>query len=165
MYVSSKKVASFDELYGKYARDVFQFVLYLSGDKARAEDITSEVFLRVWTSDAEIRAVTVKAYLFTIARNLYLEQWRRERRNTELPEHISTSGTQFNDAANREHLARVTEAMQELPELERAAVLLRAEEELSYAIIGQLLDIPEATARMKVYRARVRLVEILGRKK
>ena len=163
MYVSRQTVASFDELYGKYSRDVFQFVLYLSGDRAQAEDITSEVFLRMWTSDAEIRTLTVKAYLLTIARNLYLEQWRRERRKTELPEHLASVGTQLNDAANREELDRVASALQQLPELERAALLLRAEDELSYAMIGELLEIPESSARMKVYRARLRLSEILGR--
>ena len=164
MYVSRQTAASFDELYGKYSRDVFQFVLYLSGDRAQAEDITSEVFLRMWTSDAEIRTATVKAYLLTIARNLYLEQWRRDRKKIELPDHIAVNGTQFSDAANRAELDRVTAALQQLPELERAGLLLRAEDELSYAMIAELLEIPQATARMKVFRARLRLTEILGRK-
>ena len=157
--------ATFNELYEKYSRDVFQFVLYLSGDWARAEDITSEVFLRIWTSETEIRAVSVKAYLFTIARNLYLEQWRRERRKSSLDGDIPMPARQLPDLVNRQEVERVTVALAQLPELERAALLLRAEDELSYAVIGELLEIPEASARMKVFRARTKLTEILDRSK
>ncbi len=46
-------------LYKKYAPDVFRFALYLSGDRSQAEDITSETFVRVWTSAGKIELATV----------------------------------------------------------------------------------------------------------
>jgi RNA polymerase sigma-70 factor (ECF subfamily) len=55
---------------------VFRFALYLSGNRSDAEDITSETFVRAWTSSARIRTNTVKGYLFTIARNFYLQGTR-----------------------------------------------------------------------------------------
>lgn len=165
MDVSSQTPATFNEIYGKYSKGVFQFVLYLSGDWARAEDITAEVFLRLWTSESEIRTATVKAYLFTIARNLYLEQWRRERRKSSLEGDIPFQAPQLPDLMNRQEVERVTAALAQLPELERAALLLRAEDELSYAVIGELLEIPEASARMKVFKARMKLTEMLERSK
>jgi RNA polymerase sigma factor (sigma-70 family) len=64
-------------LYQRYAKDVYRFSLYLSGDLALSEDLTSETFLRVWTVRERVRLATVKAFLFTIARNLFL-QWRRK---------------------------------------------------------------------------------------
>ena len=163
MNVSRPTPASFDEIYGKYSRDVFQFVLYLCGDWAQAEDIASEVFLRLWTSEAEIRTATLKSYLLTIARNLYLEQWRREKRKSPLEMDVGFAGRQLEDAANRQEVDRMMAALTQLPELERAALLLRAEDEHSYAVIGELLGIPEASARMKVFRARLRLGELTNR--
>ena len=165
MSVSRPTPATFDEMYRKYSRDVFQFVLYLSGDWAQAEDITAEVFLRLWASESEIRTATLKSYLLTIARNLYLEQWRREKRKSALDMDIGFEGKQFEEAANRQEVERMMAALKQLPELERAALLLRAEDEHSYAVIGELLGIPEAAARMKVFRARMRLGELVERSK
>src|ERR1700674_1597160 len=65
-------MTDFSALYKKYAPDVFRFALYLSGDRSQAEDLTSETFVRAWTSPEAIEVATVKAYLFTIARNLFL---------------------------------------------------------------------------------------------
>ena len=165
MSVSRPTPASFDEMYRKYSRDVFQFVLYLCGDWAHAEDITAEVFLRLWTSEAEIRTATLKSYLLTIARNLYLEQWRREKCKSPLDMDVGFDAKQFEDVASRQEVERMMAALKELPELERAALLLRAEDEHSYAVIGELLGIPEAAARMKVFRARLRLGELMERSK
>ena len=66
-------MADFSTLYQRYARDVYRFAFYLCGNRSDAEDITSETFVRVWTSAGPIRAQTVKGYLLTIARNLFLQ--------------------------------------------------------------------------------------------
>ena len=47
-------MTAFNTLYKKYAADVFRFALYLSGDRSQAEDITSETFVRAWTSPEPI---------------------------------------------------------------------------------------------------------------
>ena len=52
-------MTDFHELYTRYARDVHRFALYLSGDAALADDITSETFVRAWNSAAPIREATV----------------------------------------------------------------------------------------------------------
>src|SRR5258707_15768244 len=76
----------FHSLYQSYAPQVHRFVLFLCGDASLADDITSETFVRAWTSRGKIRDATVKAYLFTIARNLYRDHLRRNNRLTELEE-------------------------------------------------------------------------------
>jgi len=63
---------NFHDLYDNYAKDVFHFSLWMTGDKFEAEDITSETMIRAWGKRGKIRTETLKAYLFTIARNLYL---------------------------------------------------------------------------------------------
>jgi RNA polymerase sigma factor (sigma-70 family) len=83
--LGQSREASFTELYSRYARDVYRFVLYLSGESTLAEDITSETFLRVWLTDTPIRLETVKSWLLTIARNLFRHELRHLRRTQELP--------------------------------------------------------------------------------
>src|SRR6266567_4234685 len=77
-------MTDFTTLYKKYTPDVFCFALYLSGDRGQAEDITSETFVRAWTSRERIEVATVKGYLFTIARNLFLQGLRRTSRQVQL---------------------------------------------------------------------------------
>ena len=63
---------NFKDLYESYAAEVYRFAIWLAGDSSEAEDITSETFIRAWAHNSEICTETLKAYLFTIARNIYL---------------------------------------------------------------------------------------------
>ncbi|MDQ6707591.1 MAG: RNA polymerase sigma factor [Acidobacteriota bacterium] len=81
-------MTGFSALYEKYAPDVFRFAMYLSGNRGEAEDITSETFVRAWTSPEPIAMATVKGYLLTIARNLFLQEVRKRSRAVPLHESI-----------------------------------------------------------------------------
>jgi RNA polymerase sigma-70 factor (ECF subfamily) len=67
---------TFERVYRTYALDVFRFALWMTGDPAQADDITSETFVRAWTKREKIRTETLKAYLLAIARNFHLEEQR-----------------------------------------------------------------------------------------
>ncbi len=82
-------MTDFSALYRQYAPEVFRFALYLSGNQGDAEDITSETFVRAWTSAAHVDMATVRGYLFTIARNLFRQGLRRSRRHSDLNETIA----------------------------------------------------------------------------
>ena len=84
--------SAFSALYAKYAPDVFRFALYLSGNRAEAEDIVSETFVRAWNAPGRIEAATVKAYLFTIARNLFLQGLRNKSRHVAIDERLADPG-------------------------------------------------------------------------
>jgi RNA polymerase sigma-70 factor (ECF subfamily) len=77
----------FGTLYERYAQDVFRFAVYLTGNRAEAEDVASETFVRAWVTREEIRVGTVKAYLLVIARNLCRTWSRTGLRPGELDEH------------------------------------------------------------------------------
>src|SRR5512133_3852337 len=64
---------NFGGLFERYWPDVFRFAVYLTGNRADAEDVASETFARAWAAPGEIRVGTVKAYLFMIARNLSVD--------------------------------------------------------------------------------------------
>jgi RNA polymerase sigma-70 factor, ECF subfamily len=150
----------FEALYERYARDVLRFALYLSGNRALAEDITSETFVRVWTSPTAVRPTTVKAYLFTIARRLFLDGRRRDARLEPLEDrHVDAGPGPHDSAAARHQLEATLRALQALPEVDRAALLMRAQDGLAYEAIAASLGVSVAAAKVKVHRARVRLAQ------
>jgi RNA polymerase sigma-70 factor (ECF subfamily) len=158
------KATSFAELYGAYARDVYRFALYLSGDTALAQDITSETFLRVWLAEQPVRLGSVKAWLFALARNLYRHELRHLRRKVPLdpamPSADSVLATLETALEAKEKLARVLKALAALPEVDRFALLLRVVEGVSYTEIAATLHISIAAAKVKVHRARLRLASL-----
>jgi len=158
-------VTTFSELYQAHSRDVYRFAVFLSGDPDLAEDITSETFVRLWYARERVDLSTVKAYLLAIARNLFLEQRRRavRARQTELVDvHADTRPDPEQSASSRGQLQAVLAQLQALPEIDRAAVLLRAEEGLAYDEIAALLGITPIAARVKVHRARTKLNRVTG---
>lgn len=158
----SVRATNFHELYERYADDVYRFAYWLSGNHHDANDITSETFARVWTAAAEPRTESVKAYLFTIARNLHRKQWRRTSRQDELDAAMPDSTAPPDDtAARQDELQRTFAAMQKLPELDRTILLLRAEDDLSYDDIATATGLTSATARVRVFRARAVLMNLL----
>ena len=152
----------FHDLYVRYAGDVHRFATYLSGDRAMADDLTSETFLRAWTTSAPIREGTVKAYLFTIARNLYFAEVRRAARHEALADTVPSPAP--GPAERAEHhaaLDRVLKALRGLPAIDRAALLLRTHDGLSYEDIAATLDLSLSSAKVKVHRARLKLATLV----
>lgn len=148
----------FAGLYRRHANDVFRYALFLSGNHATAEDIVSETFVRVWGARDRVELPTVRSYLLAIARNLFLQGLRKQRRETAIDEHLPDPVPHPGAAheANTE-LARVLAQLMTLPEVDRTALLLRADEGLSYDEIAAILNLSPVAARVKVHRARARL--------
>ena len=154
-------VTDFEALYRRYAPDVRRFVLYLCGNSAVADDITSETFIRAWTEREKLRVATIKGYLFTIARNLYLNSVRRTARYTDLDEALADGRPDsLAIAEGRSELRSVLQALQQLPGTARAALLMRAHDGLSYEEIAGVLGLSVAAVKVKVHRARVRLAQL-----
>jgi len=149
-----------ESLYQQYAPDVRRFLLFLSGDPVMADEITSDTFVSAWLARERIRQPTVKSYLFAIARNLYRDLQRRQERHTELDDHMTdrriNAQTQLEQTAE---LRAVLAALQQLPEMDRTALLMRALDEMPYEEIAETLGIPVVTAKVKVYRARLKLMQ------
>ena len=124
----------------------------LSGDPALAQDITSETFLHVWIAEQPVRAVSVRAWLFVIARNIYLHELRRLRRTAPLDPAMPAAGSLSTSVETRDELSRAMKALALLPELDRTALLMRVAEGFPYSRIAATLRISLAAAKVKVYR-------------
>lgn len=150
-----------ESLYKHYAPDVRRFVLFLSGDAVIADEITSDTFMAAWLASERIRQPTVKSYLFAIARNLYRDMQRRQERHAELDEHMTDKRVDAQMQMEQSAEVRaVLAALRQLPEIDRTALLMRALDEMPYEEIAQTLGIPVVTAKVKVYRARLKLMQI-----
>jgi RNA polymerase sigma-70 factor (ECF subfamily) len=154
-----REASTFADLYRKHAGAVYRFALYLSGDSSLAEDIVSETFLRVWDSTVEVRMETVRGYLLAIARNLFLHEIRRWRRQGALEDCHLVEATAPHELEVREELRETVAALMELPESSRAALLLQAHEGLSYEEIARILGVSLSAVKVKIHRARLSLAE------
>jgi len=156
---------TFHELYERHAPDVYRFTFWLCGDPQEAEDITSETFVRAWLARAPIRTETVKAYLFAIARNLYHELGRKSRREETLKSHEpDPAPTPDQLVEDRMALAEARNGMQALPEVDRAALIMRVLYDMPYEEIARALSLSVVAAKVKVHRARLKLAEARLRK-
>jgi RNA polymerase sigma-70 factor (ECF subfamily) len=153
----------FSGLYRAHARELRRFAVFLSGNPALADDLVSEAFARAWTARDRIEFSTVRGYLFAIVRNLFLQQIRRERGRQPLDERMvdDRPGPEAR-AGGQDDLRVVVEALAALPEIDRAAVLMRANDGVAYEEIAAALGISVASAKVKVHRARLRLAEALA---
>jgi RNA polymerase sigma factor (sigma-70 family) len=147
-------------VYREHAPGLRRFALYLSGSAAGADDLVSEAFVRLWTTRERIVVSTLRAYLFAIVRNLFLQGRRNEWRRAPLREDCADYQPGPEDLlSDRSELRIVLAAVGRLPEIDRAAVLMRAAGGLSYEDIAVTLGLSTAAAKVKVHRARLKLAE------
>lgn len=156
---------SFEELYVSYSPDVYRFANWLSGNANDAEDITAETFVRAWLNVATIRTETLKAYLFMIARNIYLESLRKRQDHEPLNDvHLDPYPTLEKILETQSELDQIRAALLTLPEIDRSTFVMRVQYDLSYAEIARVLQISEGAAKVKVHRVRKLLFNIHSKK-
>ena len=154
-------MTDFHILYRTYGAVVRRFALFLCGNEALADDITSETFVRAWQARGKIREATVKAYLFTIARNLYRDHLRGHKPMHELDESVCDPKIDLESrTAQKAEVQAVMKMLQQLPEIDRTALLMCVQEEMSYEEIAHALDLPVTTVKVKVHRARLKLMRV-----
>ena len=149
----------FEEVYREHADAVFRFCVSQLGDVATAEDVTGDVFAAAFTAYPRVRPdpVGARTWLFRIARNAVIDQYRREGRRRSLLGRLGHS-REFPDdveatAEQRSDLRSIVAALELLRERDRQLVGLRVAAGLSYADIGSVLGMRESAARTATHRA------------
>ncbi len=141
MWDESERLPGFAEMYSAYSRDIWRYALSLSGDRAWADDLTAEAFLRIWEAGPRVQLATVKAYLVAIVRNLYLKDLVKRRRMSEMPEQVQAASTAGAGGGGPPTIAANVRD-------DRSALLMRSRAGAGdYAEIGQLLGISEGAAQ------------------
>jgi RNA polymerase sigma-70 factor (ECF subfamily) len=169
--------AAFAALVEKYQQPVLNFLMRSLQDEAEAEDLAQNVFVQVWKSARRYRRTArFSTWLFTIARNLCLNELRRRARHPAAPLEAAASETETPlpqrledrqtatppEALLREELfQKVEAALAELPETQRAALLLCREEEFSYEDIAAILGCSLSATKSLIHRGRETLKQKL----
>lgn len=135
--------------YRDHARDVYAFLLSLSRDPHWAEDLMQDTFLRATRSLPGYRGGSSRAWLLAIARTTFLDAARR--RTPDPRDHLDSAP--WHDPDTAERLA-VQDVLRQLPQIQRAALVLRDQLGLEYAEVGYALDRSEGASRVLVHRAR-----------
>lgn len=150
---------NFKDLYESYANEVYRFALWLAGDPSEAEDITSETFIRAWVNNSKIRTETLKAYLFTISRNIYLQHLRKMNHQAVLEDiHPDPAPGPEKLTESQFILKKVQRVLQTLPEIDRTAFVLRVQHGLTYDEISRVLKLSLSALKVKIYRVRKKLI-------
>lgn len=165
--------SAFERLVRRYERPVISLIARMIGDRARAEELAQDTFVKAYRNLAAFDTTRrLSSWLFRIAHNTALDALRRSR-----PVEVSMNtfgprlgvATTYEPAADptpdpveREALGTAIEvALATLRPDFRAAIVLRYEEGLSFEEIGHVLGVPDATARSHVHRARKELARLL----
>jgi RNA polymerase sigma-70 factor (ECF subfamily) len=155
--------AAFEELFARYRRPLFNFFrrrLNHASD-TRADDLTQDTFLAVLraTERYEPRA-PVRTYLYGIAFNLLASERRRQFRDAP----AASSAPEQTTNSDATSVLWIRQALAKLELSEREILMLREYEQLSYAEIAELLELPINTVRSRLFRARMALKDLLESK-
>jgi RNA polymerase sigma-70 factor (ECF subfamily) len=163
---------AFEQIVRRYQRPVLSLLVRLTGDRALAEDLAQDTFVKAFRNLAAFDVTRrLSSWILRIAHNTAIDAMRRRRIPAVSLDTVPRPGEAAPvepaapltpDPVERVALQRALEAaMATLRPDQREAVALRYEEGLSFEEIGQVLRIPEVTARSHVHRARKELARLL----
>lgn len=166
--------SAYAELVTRYTAPIYNLAFRLTNDRAEAENVTQEAFLRAYAALPRSRTdLAWKPWLFQIAVNLCRDLARKKRpaafseleteTDTALEEAIADqSPLPLDQVEERELREALTLAVSELPDLYRAVVILRYTQELSYEDMAAVLKLPVNTVRTHLFRAKSLLRKVLA---
>lgn len=165
---------AFEQLVAKHQQAVIGTIGKMTNHSPETEDIAQQVFLRLWKAASRYKPkAKFTTYLFTIARNLVFNDTRKKTRRRELS--IDTDEQNWHDSiadpssssrpdqslAEDELRLQVDQAVADLPENQRLAVILRRYEQMSYDEIAEVLDTSVSAVKSQLFRARKSLRDSL----
>lgn len=163
---------AFELLVKRYQRPLLNFIARYLGDRTTAEDLTQEAFFRIYRAAPRFEAKTkVSTWVFRIAYNLVLTEIDRRRRQKDLNDALVRSREEgarelfYEISESFELEEEIMSALAGLPGNQRAALLLRMNEDLSYTEIGEVLGVGVQSVESLLFRARKKLRQSLGRRK
>lgn len=170
--------AAFDEVVGRYKNKVYNYISRMVGDSEDAEDLTQEVFVRMYVSlETFRRQSSLSTWLFRIAGNLCIDHFRRTKKHRaiaysldEAMEGDESGRREVADTAfepqrlleQGEMAAQTERALAQLPEKLRAVVLLHDIEGLPYEEIARIIGCPLGTVKSRLFNARLQLRQKLS---
>lgn len=156
----------FDEIYRLYSADLYRFILNLCKNDSLAMDIMQDTMLRAIENISKFKGnCSIKTYLFTIARNLYLDTLKKsENKNisSDEAEQEFSDGTSFVDKlTDKESALTIHRFLHCLDDPYKEIFSLRVFAELSFREIGDIFGNSENWARTAFFRAKKKIITLM----
>lgn len=144
-----------------FADPVYRFIRGNIKDESRASDIVQDSFERLWKNVNDIEFSVVKSWLFSTSYHIMIDIIRKEKRIT------SIDGIDGSDLVYESHYSDLNEilhkALNNLPQHQKTAILLRDYEGYSYKEIGEITGSSESQVKINIYRGRIALKNFIGK--
>ena len=143
-----------------YENEVFSLAFYLMKDRAEAEDMTQEVYIRLWENLAQVEFTRARPWLMRVARNACLDRLRRRTLEKDYVQRSAANGPAQGPAdtlASEQRTTLVRNAIGGLEEPFRSLIILRDIHQHSYQDIAHILELSLDQVKVYLYRARRQL--------
>ncbi len=140
-----------------FADSVLRFLIKNIKDDDAAKDILQDTFTKLWEKKIDVDYLKAKSYIYTTAYHTMLNNIKYNSLKDNLTQtqtHTTNSYNDLNEVLN--------EALERLPKIQKATILLRDYEGYAYKEIGEILTLSEEQVKINIFRARVKLKEYIG---
>lgn len=163
---SSCNPNNFRRLFEEYSGALHHFAYYKVGDDSQAEDVVQEAYLRLWKNCASVALDKAKQFLYTVANNIMLDQFKHQkvvlkfqslqssRQNTEDPQYLMEE---------EEFRRKLEAALASLPENQREVFLMNRIDRLKYREIAERLGISQKAVEKRMHKALLQLRAKIGK--
>lgn len=152
----------FEQLYKTYYMQVYSYMMTLCKNPELAEEITQKAFYKALLNIKKYRGEASQlTYLCAIAKNLYYDILRKDKRHIELTEELPSDENVAQKTEDRDNAFRIHQILHNLDEPYKEVFQLRVFGELSFAQIGRLFGKSESWARVTYYRAKNKIKDKL----
>ena len=153
-------VKEYNTIVEQWADNVYRFVLSNAKDEDIAKDVVQDTFEKFWIKKDTVQIEKAKSYLFTTAYHTFIDFTRKNKRMTDFGEvdfNEHKDYSQYSDANEILH-----QAINQLPEKQRAVILLRDYEGYNYEEIAEMTELSLSQVKVYIFRGRSYLKKILG---
>lgn len=156
---------NYEQLFNAHSQTLYNFIYYKCGDRQQAEDIVQDAFVKLWNNCSKVIFEKARSFLFTVARNLFLNEVAHKKivlQHEAIPTKSSTNETPEFILEEQQFMEKLKDAIANLPEKQREVFLLSRIDKKKYSEISELLDISIKAVEKRMSLALITLREKLG---
>ncbi|MFW6309770.1 MAG: RNA polymerase sigma factor [Prolixibacteraceae bacterium] len=155
----------FKDVFDEYYEYIRNYLFYLSGDVKLSEDLTQDVFLQLWENRKKVKEETLRSYLFTIARNSYFKDFRKQKSDLKFKsgyfEKVENESPEFLMEL-KEFDNKLQKTISDMPEKCRTIYLMNRIDDMTYAEIADSLNVGVKAIEKQMSKALAILRKELG---
>lgn len=156
----------FDFIFRTHSQDLYNFLYYKYGSDNNPQDLVQEAFTKLWENCHKVAPEKARAFLFTVANNLMLNELSKKKtvlNYRKLGSKVHSIETPEYLMEEKEYLSKLQEAIESLPEGQRVAFLLNRVEGKKHQEIAEMLGISRKGVEKRIYSALATLKKKLGK--